>query len=81
MRVKRVNISLPSRIEDMARVIMAQRGFDDLSGFLQTLIREDYERRDSHGKLLRAELIVTSASELLKRVQRDNPDGSRLKSQ
>jgi hypothetical protein len=44
---KRINISLPVSIQEKAQAIMAARDFGDLSGFLQQLIREEYERR--HG--------------------------------
>lgn len=44
MRQRR-QISISPRIEEMARTLMAQGAFDDLSGFLSQLIRDEYDRR------------------------------------
>lgn len=42
---ERRNISLESRVHEMAREVMAKRGHRDLSGFIEELIRTEYDRR------------------------------------
>jgi uncharacterized protein YhbP (UPF0306 family) len=42
---ERRNISMESRVHEMAREVMAKRGHRDLSGFIEELIRTEYDRR------------------------------------
>jgi hypothetical protein len=51
----RTTITLPDAIKKKAEAIMEARDFGDLSGFLQQLIREEYERR--HGPITMADEI------------------------
>jgi hypothetical protein len=45
MSAKRRNVSLSAQVEARAEQIIKARGFDGLSDMVQTLIREEYERR------------------------------------
>jgi metal-responsive CopG/Arc/MetJ family transcriptional regulator len=47
---KRINISVPESLLEQAKATMEVRAFEDFSGFIQQLIREEYERR--HGPQL-----------------------------
>jgi len=49
MKAFRTSITIPPSVYDLALEVMELRNFTDFSGFLQTLIREEYERR--HGPL------------------------------
>ncbi len=42
---RRTNISIEETLYDRAQLLMADRAFSDFSGFLETLIREEWERR------------------------------------
>jgi len=44
---KRTTITLPKSLRAQAEELMKLRQFTDFSGFLQTLIREEHERRRS----------------------------------
>lgn len=46
---KRTTISLPASLLEKAELLMQARDFNDFSGLIQTLIREEYERR--HGPM------------------------------
>ncbi len=47
MSAQRINITIPETLLDWARATMDVRNFDEFSGYLQQLIREDYERRST----------------------------------
>lgn len=52
-KAKPKNITLSKRVMDLAEQIMDVRRFDDFSGMVQQLIREEWERR--HGPMILAE--------------------------
>ncbi len=47
MSTKRTTITLPESLVEVAQAIMRDRHFEDFSGFLQQLIREESERRQA----------------------------------
>lgn len=44
------NVTLSPRMRALAERIMEVRHFDDFSGFVQTLLREEHERRQAEVK-------------------------------
>lgn len=51
MSTKRTTITIPQSLYNVAEDVMAERHFSDFSGFVQSLIREEWERRQSALKL------------------------------
>jgi hypothetical protein len=47
MSAERKNLTFATRVLELAQDLMKLRRFDDLSGFLSQLVREEWERR--HG--------------------------------
>lgn len=45
MRTKRTTITITEELYALAKQVMKARTMSDFSGFVQTLIREEYERR------------------------------------
>lgn len=56
---KRTNITMHPDIRALADEVMNARKFSDLSGFLEQLIREEYERRVGRMEIPTLEDLVT----------------------
>ena len=54
MSKTRTNITISPRIKEVARKLMAGQGFDDFSGFVEHLIRQE------HGKVFGTSIIADS---------------------
>ncbi len=51
MTTKRTTITIPQSLYEVAEEVMDARHFSDFSGFVQSLIREEWERRQAALKL------------------------------
>lgn len=63
MKIRR-NITINPEIAALAEALMKLRKFDDFSGFVEQLIREEYERRTGPVQLTSTRAIVDTAASI-----------------